>query len=47
MDAYTTRNVLAIYEKAQKDDKSFFIIGRKNKCISACFDALDSNYLLL
>ncbi|WP_144891309.1 STAS domain-containing protein [Flavobacterium tiangeerense] len=47
MDAYTTRNILAIYDKAQKDDKSFFIIGRKNKCISACFDALGSTDVLL
>jgi anti-anti-sigma regulatory factor len=47
MDAYTTRNVLAIYDKAQKEDKSFFIIGRKNKCISACFDALGSTDVLL
>ena len=47
MDVYTTRNVLAIYEKALMDDKSFFIIGRKNKCILECFAALNSNYLLL
>ena len=47
MDAYTTKNVLAIYDKAQKDEKSFFIIGRKNKSISACFDALGSTDVLL
>ncbi|NRS89073.1 anti-anti-sigma regulatory factor [Flavobacterium sp. 7E] len=47
IDQYAIKSVIALQEQTILMDKSFYIIGKKNKCVSEQFDALHYNDLLL
>ncbi|MBC5836940.1 STAS domain-containing protein [Flavobacterium muglaense] len=47
IDEYTTKSVASLQERAQGNNKVFFIIGKKNKKVCDQFNALNLNHLLM
>jgi anti-anti-sigma regulatory factor len=47
IDIEAVKSIAALYEKAQRNDKMFYIIGMKNKIVSERFSSLNLNDILL
>jgi anti-anti-sigma regulatory factor len=47
IDIEAVKSIVALYEKARRNDKMFYIIGMKNKIVSERFSSLNLNDILL
>lgn len=47
IDSYAVKRVVLLQEQIVKSDKSFFVIGKNNKCVNDQFEASNYNNILL